>query len=103
VFYTKGKSLLFYAFDLDGKPAVGDAHAFQAWGRIDADRARPINMGILYMDSEANRRWVLKCDDPQLLALIDAVFVTLEPKGGSHKPTTKPLLYAYLRTAPNHP
>ena len=31
-------------------------------------------------------------------------FVTLEPKGGSKKPTNKPFLLAYLHTAPpNHP
>jgi hypothetical protein len=103
IFYTKSKSLVFYAFDLDHQPNIRDASIFQAWGRRGSDRARPLDMGILYMDSEANRRWVLKCDDPTLLAQIDAVFVTVEPKGGSSKPTTKPLLYAYLRGAPNHP
>ncbi len=103
IFYTKSKSLVFYAFDLDHQPNVRDASIFQAWGRRGSDRARPLDMGILYMDSEANRRWVLKCDDPTLLAQIDAVFVTVEPKGGSRKPTTKPLLYAYLRGVPNHP
>ena len=56
------------------------------------------------MDNESNRRWVLKSDDPKVLEEIDAVFVTLEPKGGSRKPTNKPFLLAYLHTAPpNHP
>jgi hypothetical protein len=56
------------------------------------------------MDSEANRRWVFKADDPSVLAQINAVFVTVESKEGSKTPSGKPFLYAYLRTAPaNHP
>jgi len=39
----------------------------------------------------------------QLLAQIDAVFVTVEPNGASHKPSGKSLLFAYLRIDPNHP
>lgn len=104
VFYTKGKSLIFYAFDLDQQPGFRDAHTFQAWGRPDSDNAKPVSLGIFYMDNETNRRWVLKSDDPSLLAQIDAVFVTVEPPGGSKKPSGKPFLYAYLRKAPlNHP
>jgi hypothetical protein len=104
VFLTKGKSLLFYAFDLDQQPGVRQASTFQAWAREGSDRARPVSLGIFYVDSEANRRWALKADDPKVLAEINSVFVTMEPKGGSQKPTSKPLLYAYLKTeAPNHP
>ena len=62
-----------------------------------------MNLGILYMDSEANRRWVMRFDDPKQLAEIDAVFVTVEPHGGSQKPTSKPFLYALLRNQANHP
>jgi hypothetical protein len=50
-----------------------------------------------------NRRWALRCDDPQQLAEIDAVFVTVEPQGGSQKPTGKAFLYAMLRKEANHP
>ena len=104
VFYTKGRSLIFYAFDLDRQPGFRETKAFQAWGRPDQDQSQPISLGVFYMDNESNRRWVLKSDDPRVLAQIDAVFVTVEPKGGSKKPTGKPFLYAYLRTAPpNHP
>jgi len=39
----------------------------------------------------------------EALAQIDAVFVTIEPNGGSHKPSSKPLLFAYLKVNPNHP
>lgn len=37
------------------------------------------------------------------LAEIDAVFVTIEPKGGSARPTGKQLLFAYLKADSNHP
>jgi hypothetical protein len=106
VFYTQGKSLIFYAFDLDRQPGVVNASTFQVWGQREApqgETASPMNLGILYMDNENNRRWVMRFDDPKQLAEIDAVFVTVEPRGGSHKPTSKPFLYALLRNQANHP
>ncbi|MEI9978223.1 MAG: anti-sigma factor [Edaphobacter sp.] len=104
VFYTKGKSLVFYAFDLQAQPDYHEAKAFQAWGKPDNPSAKPISLGIFYMDNEKNRRWALKSDNPDALAQIDAVFVTVEPKGGSPRPTGKPFLEAYLHTLPpNHP
>jgi hypothetical protein len=104
VFYTQNRSLIFYAFDLDRQPGVKNASAFQVWGQRDAEeRNHATNLGILYMDSESNRRWVLKIDDPKQLSEIDAVFVTIEPRGGSQKPTGKPFLYALLRKEANHP
>jgi hypothetical protein len=104
VFYTQNKSLVFYAFDLDRQPGVKTASAFQVWGQRDAEEQNhATNLGILYMDSDSNRRWVLKIDDPKQLGEIDAVFVTIEPRGGSQKPTGKPFLYALLRKEANHP
>ncbi|MBZ5667553.1 MAG: hypothetical protein LAO30_23520 [Acidobacteriia bacterium] len=104
VFYTKGKSLIFYAFDLDQQPGYRDAKAVQVWGSPSEDQSNAVNLGIFYLDSEANRRWVFKSDDPVTLENINAVFVTIERKGTNTKPTGKPFLYAYLRTAPaNHP
>ena len=106
VFYTQGKSLIFYAFDLDRQPGVVNASTWQVWGQKETaqgERALPLNLGILYMDNESNRRWVMRLDDPKQLAEIDAVFVTVEPHGGSLKPTSKPLLYALLRNEANHP
>jgi hypothetical protein len=102
IFYTKGKSLVFYAFDLDQQRGLHNA-AFQLWGQRGADRNGSVNMGMFYLDNEANRRWVLKFDNPDKLAQINAVFVTVEPNGGSQKPAGKQLLYASLRTLPNHP
>jgi anti-sigma-K factor RskA len=106
VFYTQSKSLIFYAFDLDHQPGVKTASSFQVWGKRDAEAGasdRATNLGILYLDSETNRRWVLRLDDPKQLAELDAVFVTVEPNGGSQKPTGKPFLYALLRREANHP
>jgi hypothetical protein len=104
VFYTKGRSLLFYAFDLETQPGYHETKAFQAWGKPDSSSQRPISLGIFYMDSQSNRRWILKSDNPDVLAQINAVFVTVEPKGGSAKPTGKPFLEAYLHSLPpNHP
>lgn len=103
VFYTKGKSLIFYAYDLDQQPVARNANTFQVWGRRGPDREPPFPLGIFYEDNASKKRWVLKLDDPKLLAQIDAVFVTIEPNGGSRKPSGKPLLFAYLRVDPNHP
>jgi hypothetical protein len=103
VFYTRGKSLIFYAYDLDQQTELKRAGTFQAWGRRGPDRQQAINLGVFYEDSATKKRWILKCDDPKMLAQIDAVFVTIEPNGGSHKPSSKPLLFAYLKVNPNHP
>jgi hypothetical protein len=103
VFYTKGKSLIFYAYDLDQEPGARSASAFQAWGRRGPDRREAVNLGIFYEDNAAKKRWVLKFNDPNVLDQIDAVFVTVEPNGGSHKPSGKPVLDAYLQLPPNHP
>jgi signal transduction histidine kinase len=102
VFYTKEKSLIFYAYDLDQQYSKG-GQTFQAWGRRGPDFKQAVNLGIFYEDNTSKKRWVLKSEDPKTLAQIDAVFVTVEPHGGSDKPSGKPLLFAYLRVNPNHP
>ena len=103
LFYTRGKSLIFYAYDLDQQTGLKRAATFQAWGRRGPDNKQAINLGVFYQDNETKKRWILKCDDPKTLAQIDGVFVTVEPKGGSHKPTSKTLLFASLKIEPNHP
>jgi hypothetical protein len=103
VFYTKGKSLIFYAYDLDQEAGLKNASTFQAWGRRGVDKQQALSLGVFYEDNASKKRWVLKFDDPKALATIDAVFVTAEPSGGSHHPSGKQLLFAYLRVNPNHP
>ena len=103
VFYTKGKSLIFYAYDLDEQKGARNSSTFQAWGTHGTDRKDALNLGLFYVDNSSKKRWVLRFDDPKTLAQIDAVFVTVEPNGGSNKPSNKPLLFAYLHMDPNHP
>jgi hypothetical protein len=103
VFYTRGKSLVFYAYDLDQQAALKEAGTFQAWGRRGPDNQKALSLGVLYEDSVAKKRWVVRSNDPKTLKEIDAVFVTVEPNGGSQHPSSEPLLFAYLRVHPNHP
>ena len=103
VFYSKGKRLVFYAYDLDAQPGLANAGTFQAWGRRGPDKQQALSLGLFYEDNPQKKRWVLKANDPKSLDDIDAVFVTVEPNGGSHHPSGKQLLFAYLRVSPNHP
>jgi hypothetical protein len=103
VFYTQGKSLVFYAYDLDQQPGVKLASTFQAWGRRGVDQQHDISLGIFYQDDQNQKRWILKSNDGVTLSQLDAVFVTVEPHGASTKPTGKPLLFTYLKLPPNHP
>jgi len=103
VFYTKGKSLIFYAYDLDQQSGLKNASTFQAWGLRGPDRNNALNLGVMYVDNSTNKRWVLRFDDPSSLAQINAVFITVEPSGGSRVPQGKQVLFAYLNEEPNHP
>jgi hypothetical protein len=103
VFYTQGKSLIFYAYDLDQASSLKKASTFQAWGRRGPNNDGALNLGVFYEDSTTNKRWVVKFDDPKSLAQIDAVFVTVEPDAHGNSPRGKQVLFAYLKFDPNHP
>ena len=103
VFYTKDKSLIFYGYDLDQQKGVRKDASFQAWGRRGSDGRHDISLGLLYQDDANQKRWVLKFNDAKTISELDAVFITVEPEGGSPKPSTKPLLFTYLHLDPNHP
>jgi hypothetical protein len=103
VFYTEGKSLIFYAFDLDNARVLDAKNSYQAWGVRDGGGQQAKNLGIFYVDDKEKRRWVLKSEDPAALQQIDSVFVTVEPFGGAKQPTGQKLLYAFLKNQPNHP
>lgn len=100
VFFTKGKSLIFYAYDLDQQPTLKDA-SFQAWGRVNKDKA--LSLGIFYEDNAAKKRWIVRSSDPHVLSRVDEVFVTIEPNGGSSTPSNRRILFASLTMSPNHP
>jgi len=101
IFYTRDRSLVFYGFDLDSQAGRKRDVSFQVWGS-GSDRPAPVSLGLFYQD-DTHKRWVLRCNDAKSLARLDMVFVTIEPPGGSAKPTGKPLLRAYLQIHPNHP
>lgn len=100
IFYTKDKSLVFYGFDLDKQAGLKQSVAFQAWG--SGSDQQPKSLGLFYQD-DSHKRWELRCNDASALARMNMVFVTVEPLGGSAKPTGKQLLRAYLQIDPNHP
>ena len=87
---------------MNQEAGVQNASTFQVWGRRRKN-TQALNLGIFYQDSTAKKRWVLRFDDPKTLEQIDAVFVTVEPNGGSQKPSGKALLFASLRVESNHP
>ena len=104
VFYTEGKSLVFYAYDLGTHRGATEKYAYYAWGKRDANERGIRKLGIFYNDDQIQKRWVLQITDPHVLSEIDSVFITLEPtdKPGLH-PSGKKLLSAYLGSPANHP
>jgi Tfp pilus assembly protein PilN len=103
IFYTEGKSLTFYAYDLQTKADINKVD-FQVWGKKGRQSQQPRSLGILYTDDSKQNRWVLKFNDAAVLDQIDQLFVTVEPIGGSKQPRGKQLLTAaFLNEAPNHP
>ena len=101
IFLTEGKRLIFYAYDLDSIKVKNAS--FQAWGQGEDGKRTAVNLGILYLDDRTQSRWALKVEDPNLLKALNSIFVTVEPRGGTDKPTGKKLMYAYLRNPINHP
>jgi hypothetical protein len=102
VFLTEGKSLIFYAFDLNDAKKMNAKQTFQVWGQQEGKTSSPRSLGFLYVDDKTQRRWALKTEDAAAIKEIDSVFVTVEPEGGAKKPSSQRLLYAYLGEA-NHP
>ena len=103
IFYTEGKSLIFYAFDLDLQKGLKRGAVFQAWGQKGEGKERPRSLGTFYMDDSSQNRWVLKVDDNRVLSRIDYVYVTDSSHKETAKPKGKPLLSAFLNGPANHP
>jgi hypothetical protein len=104
IFFTEGKSLVFYAYDLSEAKLEKANYEYRIWAKQEGTDKQVRSLGIFYSDDKAQRRWVFKCNDPKVLTVIDSVFVTLEPTDAdpSH-PKGPNLMYAYLRGQPNHP
>jgi len=104
IFYTEGKSLIFYAYDLADPRKLDAKISFYAWGeRLGADQ--PVkNLGSFHNDDASAGRWVLTFDDPKVLAQVNSVFVTVETaKKVVTEPKGKQILFAFLGSKPNHP
>jgi hypothetical protein len=102
VFLTEGKSLTFYAFDLNEDHVLDAKSGFQVWAAPEAGKNTSRSLGLLRVDTKAHGRWVLKVDNPELVGKINSVFVTAGPAAGGKQPSGQKMLYAYLGAA-NHP
>jgi hypothetical protein len=104
IFLTEGKSLIFYAYDLNDPRVQNAGYRYRVWGKREGPSQRAKSLGIFYSDDKSQKRWVLQYDDPKVLQEIDSVFVTLEPPNGNlTQPKGDKLMYAYLRGQANHP
>jgi len=103
VYYVNRSLLVFYAFDLSRLERNHMAVAFQAWGFRQPQSTAAESLGLFSMDNATLNRWTLRVSDPQLLARIDTLFVTVEPPGGSRFPKGRRLLMASLAGPANHP
>jgi hypothetical protein len=105
IFYAEGQSLVFYAYDLTDPRKLNAKIHFHVWGeKQGASDQRAKTLGVFHSDDKNDGRWVLTFDDPNVMAQIDSIFVTVESdKQAVIKPTGKKILYAYLGNKPNHP
>lgn len=103
VFYVEGRSLVFYAYDLTAAHAQKNI-TFHLWGEKAGTKETTLSLGILRDDDPKERRWAFTCDDPELLAKINSVYVTAEMNNRqSDTPRGPRVLYAYFGAPPNHP
>jgi hypothetical protein len=104
VFYVEGKSLLFYAYDLQDTRHAKANVVFRVWGGRAGAKEVTHSLGILRNDDARQGLWTMTFDDPSVLAQINSVFVTAESAGRRDMlPHGKKVLYAYLGNPPNHP
>jgi len=105
VFYIEGKSLVFYAYDLDDARQLKANIVFHVWGGKAGTEQVTHNLGILRKDADISQnRWAMTIDDPKVLAQINSVFVTAEPANKQYEaPHGKKILFAYFGSQPNHP
>lgn len=104
IFYTEGKSLIFYAYDLGDSRKVDAKVSFHVWGgRLGVEK--PIeSLGVFHNDDASDGRWVLTFGDPHVLAQINSVFVTVESsRKAIREPGGRRILFAFLGEKPNHP
>jgi len=94
-FYTEGKFIVFYVYDL----RETDKYAYHVWGAKFAGLETARNLGTLEVDAsqDQEKRWKLEVTDAKLLADLDQIFVTAEPIGKKpNRPNGKKIVMAYL-------
>jgi len=104
VFYIEGKSLVFYAYDLNDPGQFKTNVVFHVWGGKAGVKEVTHSLGILRKDDTGQNRWAMTFDDPNVLGQINSVFVTSEAANKHDgEPHGKKVLYAYFGSQPNHP
>jgi len=104
VFYVEGKSLLFYAYDLQDARQARANVVFHVWGGQAGTKEVTHSLGLLHNENVKEGLWTLTFDDPSVLAKINTVFVTVESANRRDGvPHGKKVLYAYFGSPPNHP
>jgi hypothetical protein len=103
VFYVEGKSLVFYAYDLEAPGQFKANVVFHVWGEKAGVKEVARSLGILHKD-EGQSRWAMTFDDPRVLVKINSAFVTTEVASKQYsEPHGKKILFAYWGNQPNHP
>jgi len=103
VFYIEGKSLVFYAYDLDAPGQFKANMVFHVWGEKAGVKEVAHSLGVLHKD-DGQSRWAMTFDDPRVLIKINSVFVTTEVASKQpNEPHGKKILYAYWGNQANHP
>ena len=104
VFYIEGRSLVFYAYDLDDSSRFKTNVVFHVWGGKAGLKDVTHSLGILHKDESGKNRWAMTFDDPSVLAQINSIFVTVESTNKRYdEPHGKKVLYAYFGSPANHP
>ena len=104
VFYIEGKSLVFYAYDLEDPRQFKANVVFHVWGGQAGVKEVTHSLGILHKDDAGQSRWAMTFDDSKVLSQINSVFVTAEAANKHYDtPHGKKVLYAYFGGQPNHP
>jgi hypothetical protein len=104
VFYIEGKSLVFYAYDLEDHRRSNTKVAFHVWGEKAGMKETTRSLGILQNDDANEGRWTMAIEDPKILSQINSVFVTVESANKEFAgPRGKKVLYAFFGSPPNHP
>ena len=65
IFYTEGKSLVFYAYDLNETKLANANYHYRVWGGQEGQKDKVASLGVFYSDDKTQRRWVFKCNNPE--------------------------------------